>query len=272
MPDLNTPDKTEIFDQLVDLVKKLRSPEGCPWDREQTPETLKPHLIEEAHEVLEALDSDDPEDLCEELGDLLFQILFHSQIAAENDDFDIYDVCRRIHRKMILRHPHVFADANFSTSEELLRNWEDLKSREKAESGRREEPDSSILDGIPPTLPAMHVARLISAKAAGTGFDWPDLGGIQEKLAEEISELEEARANGNEKEIQEEVGDILFTVVNIARFLKIDPESALRQSNSKFISRFKALEEHFLARNRKLSDSTLDEMEEVWNQLKSVLK
>lgn len=265
---MNNQDNSEIFEKLVELVKKLRSPEGCPWDREQTGESLKPHLIEEAHEVLEALDSDNPQDLCEELGDLLFQILFHSEIASENKDFDIYDVCRRIHRKMVLRHPHVFGDANFSTSEELLKNWEMLKTREKEDSGQKTDPSSSLLDGLPPSLPAMHVARLISAKAAGTGFDWPDLDGIKEKLSEEISELDEACLQGDAEKIQEEVGDVLFTVVNIARFLKIDPESALSKANRKFTSRFQAMEKHFLSSSRALGETSLEEMEEVWNEVK----
>ena len=261
-------ENSTAFEDLVQLVKTLRGPQGCPWDREQTGETLKPHLIEEAHEVLEAIDIGDPRDLCEELGDLLFQILFHSEIASEQGDFDIYDVCRRIRQKMILRHPHVFGDANFKNSEELLRNWEKLKSQEKAGSGKEPEPRKSILDGIPPSLPALHVARMISAKAAGTGFDWPDLDGIKEKLDEEIDELSEAVALESQEKIQEEVGDILFTAVNIARFLKIDPETALARANRKFISRFQALEKHFQARGS-LSETSPDEMEEVWSRVKN---
>jgi MazG family protein len=259
---------SETFGALIELVKKLRSPEGCPWDREQTGETLKPHLIEEAHEVLEALDSDDPQDLCEELGDLLFQILFHSEIAAEQGDFDIYDVCRRIHKKMVIRHPHVFGDKNFKDSAELLRNWEKLKSGEKAGSGKKVEASDSILDRIPPSLPSLHVARLISAKASGTGFDWPDLEGIENKITEEINELNEAVDQGNIENIQEEVGDILFTAVNIARFLKIDPESALSKANQKFIGRFQALEQHFHADGKNISEASSDEMEEVWSKVK----
>lgn len=256
------------LEELVNLVKKLRSPEGCPWDREQTSETLKPHLIEEAHEVLEALDSDDPGDLCEELGDLLFQILFHSEIAAEKGDFDIHDVCRRIRRKMILRHPHVFGDANFRDSDELLKNWERLKSNEKEKSGKRAQESRSMLDSIPPSLPAIHVARMVSAKAAATGFDWPDLEAINEKLLEEIRELKDAVNLGSPEKIQEEVGDILFTAVNISRHLRIDPESALSRANQKFISRFKSLEKRFRAEKRNLSDASMEEMEEAWQEVK----
>ena len=268
VPALKNLENSKIFDRLVELVKKLRSPEGCPWDREQTSETLKPHLIEESHEVLEALDSDDPRNLCEELGDLLFQILFHSEIASEKGDFDIYDVCRRINKKMVLRHPHVFGDANFKDSSELLKNWEKLKANEKTESGKRVKASCSILDGIPPSLPSLHVARMISAKAAGTGFDWPDLAGIENKLSEEIRELDEAVDQGNIENIQEEVGDILFTAVNIARFLNMDPESALSKANQKFITRFQALEQHFLSEGQNLSETSADEMEEVWLKLK----
>ena len=263
-------ENSESFDRLVELVKKLRSPEGCPWDREQTGETLKPHLIEEAHEVLEALDSNDPADLCEELGDLLFQILFHSEIASEKGDFNIGDVCRRIHKKMVLRHPHVFGDAEFKDSEELLKNWERLKSSEKAKSGKAVKSSASILDGIPPSLPALHVARLVSAKASGTGFDWPDLQGIEAKLSEEVRELNEAVEQGIPERIQEEAGDILFTAVNIARFLKIDPETALAKANQKFISRFQALEQHFHSGRQNISEVSIDEMEDAWSKVKKI--
>ncbi len=261
-------ENSESFNSLVELVKRLRGPEGCPWDREQTSETLKPHLIEEAHEVLEALDSENPGDLCEELGDLLFQVLFHSELASEKGDFNIDDVCRGIHKKMVLRHPHVFGDAEFKDSEELLKNWEKLKSKEKAASGKDVKPEGSILDGIPPSLPALHVARMISAKAAGTGFDWPDLEGIENKLSEEINELNEAVELADLEKIQEEAGDILFTAVNIARFLKIDPETALARANQKFISRFQSLENHFRSESLNISDASAEEMEEIWTEVK----
>lgn len=254
---------------MIQLVKKLRSPEGCPWDREQTSETLKPHLIEEAHEVLEALDSDDPADLCEELGDLLFQILFHSELSSEKGEFDIHDVCGRIHRKMVLRHPHVFGDEDFDSSEELLKNWERLKKNEKKVAGNQDSSSTSILDGIPPSLPALHVARMISAKAAATGFDWADLKGIKSKLFEEVDELDQALAQQNQGKIREEVGDILFTVVNIARYLELDPESALAQANKKFISRFQAMEQSFQDENQNLNEVSSEEMEKTWEKIKN---
>lgn len=266
---MNNRPKENEFEELVRLVKKLRSPQGCPWDREQTSETLKPHLIEEAHEVLEAIDSENPEDLCEELGDLLFQVLFHSEIAAEKEDFDIHDVCRRIHQKMIHRHPHVFGNEDFSTSDELLKNWERLKTGEKEKAGKTVDKSASILEGIPPTLPALHVARLISAKAAGVGFDWPELRDIEDKLAEEVEELNEAVSSGEKDRIQEEIGDILFTAVNIARNQGIDPESALTRANRKFISRFQALEQRFRRKNQLMKDASLEELESIWVKVKN---
>jgi len=269
---MSDPRKNTEFEELIRIVKLLRSPDGCPWDREQTSETLKPHLIEEAHEVLEAIDSDDPADLCEELGDLLFQVLFHSEIASEKGDFDIHDVCSRITQKMVRRHPHVFGDENFSTSDELLKNWERLKSGEKRKAGKTIDRQASILEGIPPTLPALHVARLISAKAAGAGFDWPDLQGIEAKLNEEVEELNEAVFEGASDKIQEEIGDILFTAVNIARSQGIDPESALTRANRKFKRRFQALERHFRESNQSMNDASLEELESVWVEIKNIRK
>ncbi|MEE8587577.1 MAG: nucleoside triphosphate pyrophosphohydrolase [Acidobacteriota bacterium] len=253
--------------KLVELMDLLRSPQGCPWDREQTRETLKPMLIEEAYEVLEALDGDDPEELCEELGDLLFQVIFHSRISKERNEFDSEDVCRRIYQKMVGRHPHVFGDASFADSQELLKNWEDLKAAEKESSGRKYD-RRSLLEGIPDKLPAIYKANQISAKAARVGFDWPELAGIREKVEEEFQELDDALQSGDARRIQEEVGDLLFAALNVSRYLGIDPETALNRANRKFTRRFQRMEKHFEARQRPLKDVPLEEMEAIWQQFK----
>ncbi|HSR49766.1 MAG TPA: nucleoside triphosphate pyrophosphohydrolase [Acidobacteriota bacterium] len=254
--------------KLIKLMDTLRGPEGCPWDVEQTRETLKPMLIEEAYEVLEALDGDDPDELCEELGDLLFQVIFNSRIAKERGEFDAEDVCRRIYEKMVGRHPHVFGNESFADSQELLKNWEDLKAAEKKASGRQHQ-RQSLLDGIPDSLPAMYKTNQVSAKASRVGFDWPDLKDIGEKLAEEFAELQAAAESGDEARVQEEVGDLLFAALNVSRYLQIDPETALNRANGKFSRRFKAMEEHFAAQGRALKDVELDEMEAVWQSLKT---
>lgn len=258
------------FEKLVELMEILRNPGGCPWDREQTRETLKPMLIEEAHEVLEAIDSEDPDDLCEELGDLLFQILFHCKIADEHGEFSIHDVCCRAYKKMVRRHPHVFGDREIADSQELLRNWEELKADEKALAGRPVKKDKSLLHGIPKSLPAMYTAYQITAKAARVGFDWPDLEGLREKFLEEFEELLEALQESSEERVKEEVGDLVFVVMNIARYLQIDPETALNRANLKFVSRFQAMERALLKDGRSLSDASLEEMEDVWQSQKEM--
>jgi MazG family protein len=261
-------DSENYFDKLVELMDRLRSPEGCPWDREQTRETLKPMLIEEAYEVLEALDGDDPAALCEELGDLLFQVIFHSRIAKERGEFDAREVCRRVYEKMVRRHPHVFGDAKFETSQELLRNWEDLKRQEKSERTETPAPDRLLLDGIPKNLPQMYRAYQMGAKAARVGFDWPRLEDLREKFLEEFAELQAAVAARDADGIREEVGDLLFLVINIARYLEVDPDTALGQANRKFESRFRSVEERFRARGVALKEVPLEQMEEAWQQAK----
>lgn len=256
------------FEKLIELMNVLRSPEGCPWDQEQTRETLKPMLIEEAHEVLEALDLENPDHLCEELGDLLFQILFHCKIADERGEFDIHDVCRRTYQKMVGRHPHVFGDRQISDSQELLRNWEELKAAEKAQAGRPVKKDKSLLDGIPESLPAMYTAYQITSKAARVGFDWPELEGIREKFLEEFEELLEALREADDELVKDEVGDLVFVGLNIARYLEIDPETALNRANRKFVMRFQAMEKTFALNGRSLRDVSLGEMEEVWQSQK----
>lgn len=258
--------KVNYFEKLVELMARLRGPDGCPWDREQTRETLKPMLIEESHEVLEALDSENPDDLCEELGDLLFQVIFHCQIAKENGEFDADEVCRKVYEKMVGRHPHVFGDVLIEDSQTLLKNWEEIKNNEKVQSGREFVPKESLLDGIPPSLPAIYEAYQITSKAARVGFDWPEIDEIKDKFLEEFEELKEALESGEEKNVKEEVGDLIFTALNIARFLEVDPETSLRNTNRKFIRRFKSMEQSFKEKGTDLNDANLEEMEEIWQK------
>jgi tetrapyrrole methylase family protein / MazG family protein len=262
-------DKADI-QKLVDLVERLRGENGCPWDREQTRETLKPMLIEEAFEVLDALDGASPAELKEELGDLLFQVVFHAQIAEEKGEFRLADIIDRLHEKMVRRHPHVFGDANLLTSQDVLKNWEDIKAAEKgiASSARPESADS-LLDGVPSKLPALHTAYQMTAKAARVGFDWTRLEDILAKLEEEVRELLEARSRGDLEKVGDEVGDLLFAAVNIARFVGIDPETALRRSNRKFERRFRYLEARIKGSGRELKQAALEEMDSLWQEAKA---
>lgn len=255
--------------KLADLVERLRGDQGCPWDREQTRETLKPMLVEEAYEVLDALDSPDPEELKEELGDLLFQIVFHAQIARERGEFELADIVDRTHEKMVRRHPHVFGDADLKTAQDVLKNWEDIKASEKG-SASACEPESarSLLDGLPSRLPALYEAYQLTAKAARVGFDWSRLEDIVSKLHEESAELLEACRHKGARDIADEVGDLLFVAVNIARFLGIDPESALKRSNRKFVRRFQHVESSIKAAGKDLKDATLEEMDALWEEAK----
>jgi len=262
-------EKQTDIQKLVDLVARLRSNKGCPWDREQTRETLKPMLIEEAYEVLDALDSPDPQELSEELGDLLFQVVFHAQIAREKGEFDLGDVIDRLHEKMIRRHPHVFGNVDLRTAEDVLKNWEDIKADEKGiPSSSLPGSEKSLLDGIPSKLPALHEAYQITAKAARVGFDWPDLPSILQKLQEEAAELAAADRIHDTAHMAQEVGDLLFVVVNIARFLEIDPETALRRCNKKFNRRFRYLESKIKSQGRELRDTSLAEMDKLWDEAK----
>lgn len=249
------------FQKLLDIMSALRSERGCPWDKEQTRESLKPFLIEETYEVLEALDEGDPEKIKEELGDLLFQIIFHCQIAQENGEFGIDDVIKKISDKMIARHPHVFGDEKFETSQEVLKQWEE---RKKEEGKLRE----SILEGIPKELPSLLRAQRLQARAAKVGFDWERVEDVMEKLDEELKEFKTALSNKNQKDIEDELGDIFFVLVNISRFVGVNPEDALRKTISKFISRFRYIEMKAADAGRNLSDMTLEEMEVLWNEAK----
>ncbi len=274
------------FQDLVALMARLRSPEGCPWDREQTYATLAPMLVEEAYEAFEAVEdarAGRPAGLVEELGDLLFQIVFYAQVAAERGEFTIDDVTGQIHAKMVRRHPHVFGDVVVRDNEELLRNWEALKAEEKRAAGKKEgtEADASLLDGVSAKAPALMEAHQLATKAARVGFDWRNVDEIFDKLREETDELREAirelreagggNADGAEAEhqrVREEVGDLLFAVTNIARHLDVEPESALKLTNRKFRRRFGHIERGLRARGRDLGEATLDEMEELWQEAK----
>ena len=254
--------------KLVDLVERLRGENGCPWDREQTRESLKPMLIEEAYEVLDALDSPNPSELREELGDLLFQVVFHAQIAYEKGEFHLGDVIDRLHEKMVRRHPHVFGEVDLPTANDVLKNWEDIKAAEKGiASASRHDSPRSLLDGIPSKLPALHEALQLTAKASRVGFDWPNLEDVMEKLREEMREITQAleRDDGH---LTAEVGDLLFVSVNVARFLGVDPETALRRSNAKFSRRFRYVESKIKAEGRDMKDATLTEMDAYWDEAK----
>ena len=257
------------MEKLVALVARLRGENGCPWDREQTRETLKPMLIEEAYETLDALDSDDPADLREELGDLLFQVVFHAQIAREKGEFDLGDVIDRSHEKMTRRHPHIFGATDLKTSEDVLKNWEDIKASEKGVvSPSRPDSERSLLDGIPKKIPALYRAYQMTAKAARVGFDWNCLDDIIDKLNEEAAELREAVSREDREQIADEMGDMLFVAVNIARSLGIDPETALERSNRKFERRFRFIETAVKQQGRELKDASLAEMDALWNEAK----
>lgn len=249
------------IEKLIEIMAALRGPKGCPWDKEQTPESLKPFLVEEAYEVLEAIDEKNPEALKEELGDLLFQIVFHCQIASEQGLFDMSGVIGKIEEKMIGRHPHVFGDADYKTPAEVLVHWE---AQKKMEGKQRE----SVLDGVPATLPSLLRAHRLQDRASRVGFDWDKVDGVIAKLEEELAEFREAFARKNSAEIEDELGDIFFVLVNISRFVKVNPEDALRKTISKFISRFRYIEMSAAEQGRKLSDMTLAEMDALWEEAK----
>jgi len=258
------------FDRLVNIVERLRAPDGCPWDREQTHRTLRTHLLEETYETLEAIDTNDDAALCEELGDLMLQPVLHAQIAAEDDRFDIASVLNGISDKLVRRHPHVFGDTMVSDSGEVLVNWEAIKRAEKAAKGTVATAPASVLDDIPATLPALTQALKVSKKAARVGFEWPDIAGVLEKLHEEVAELEEAlsAANPDQQRVAEELGDLMFTAVNIARWNKVDPELALRDMVNRFSTRFRAMEAVARDRGLELAQLSPEQWEELWGQAK----
>ncbi len=265
----------QLFEALVALQARLRAPNGCPWDREQTHESLRTYLVEETYEVLDALDSGDPSEFAGELGDLLLQVVFHAELAAEAGRFDIADVIERIHTKMVSRHPHVFGKVKARTSAEVLKNWEQLKAEErraaKKAAGKSESQTAgpaSVLDGVPRTLPALLEAHQLTRRAANVGFDWQNVEGLFEKLAEEARELRQALDSNDRSRREEEVGDLLFVGVNLARFLGLDAEIALKRANRKFSERFREMERLAGAGGKHLSSLSADELESLWNEAK----
>jgi tetrapyrrole methylase family protein/MazG family protein len=249
------------FQELLNIMEKLRGDKGCPWDKEQTRESLKPFILEEAYELIEAIESGDPENMKEELGDLLFQIVFQCQIAKERKEFNISDVIEMISKKMIKRHPHVFGEADYRTSAEVVIQWEEHK---KLEGKERE----SILEGVPEALPSLLRAHRLQNRAASVGFDWDKIGDALRKLDEELKEFKKALETKEKNEIGNELGDILFMLVNVSRFIGVNPEDALRKTIAKFISRFRYIETKAADDGRKLSDMTLKEMDELWEEAK----
>lgn len=254
------------FDRLTEIMARLRAPDGCPWDREQTHQTLRAYLIEESAEVLEAIESGDARHLCEELGDLLLQVVFHAQLASEAGQFTMADVARGINEKLVRRHPHIFGDTCADDAATVKANWDAIKRAEKAERG---EVATSILDGANNELPALLAALKISKKAAKVGFEWPDEAGVVDKLREEVGEVETALHSESNERVAEELGDLLFTIVNLARWRGINPELTLRDSNRKFRRRFEKME--LLARERGVELEALseDEWNVLWNRAKS---
>ncbi len=249
------------LERLVNIMARLRSEEGCPWDRKQTRETLKPYLIEEAYELLEAIEKNDPHQIKEELGDLLFQIIFHCQIARERGEFDVWDVLESITEKMLNRHPHVFGDDRIKDASQVIQRWEEHKKRE----GKLKD---SVLEGIPAALPSLLRAHRVQERASRVGFDWNKREEVYEKLKEELREFEAALESGNRDEIESEMGDLLFSLVNISRFSGINPEDALRRTTDKFIKRFRFIEEEARKQGKHISELTLSEMDNLWEEAK----
>ncbi len=257
------------FAAFVALIARLRAPGGCPWDREQTHQSLKPMTIEEAYEVLEAIDAGDDADLAGELGDLLLQVVFHSQIATDEGRFAIADVIAHVADKMVRRHPHVFGDHDANTPDEVLRNWEALKTAERSAAGKDRPGEASMLDSVSKSLPAVMEAYQMTTKTARVGFDWPNTAAVLEKLDEESRELKDAVARGAAASVEEEIGDLLFVLVNVARLAGTDPESALKAANRKFRRRFRHVEAGLRARGKTPVESTLPEMDALWDEAKT---
>jgi len=249
--------------KLIKITDALMGDDGCPWDKVQTRESLKPYLVEETYEVLEALDTNDPEKIKDELGDLLYQILFHSKISSLKGEFDFRDVIDNLSAKMVRRHPHVFKEGKLNTPDQVIGQWEEIKKKENNKANQK-----SILDSIPINLPSLIRAQKLQKKAAKEGFDWDQINDVFGKLDEEISEFKEAVLKKKSIDIQSEIGDILFVITNIAKFHKIDAEEALRSTNNKFIKRFQHIEQKLEGKGKTLKDSSLEEMERYWQEAK----
>ncbi|MCD6159520.1 MAG: nucleoside triphosphate pyrophosphohydrolase [Kosmotoga sp.] len=253
-------DTGEKFERLIEIMQILRSETGCEWDRRQTHSTLKPYLIEEAYEVLNAIDKNDDEELIEELGDVLLQVVFHAQIASERGVFDISKIVDRLIDKLIRRHPHVFAKSEGYS----YRQWEEIKASEK---GKKME---SVIGEINRALPALSLARRVQENASEVGFDWENNSGVREKIGEELKELEKALDSKDPEKIDEEFGDLLFSLVNLSRFLKVDPELSLRRSTEKFVNRFRAMESLIMEEGLKIEGLSLEELDTYWNKIKEI--
>ncbi len=259
------------FDRLVDIMRTLRAPDGCPWDREQTLTSLRPFVLEETYEVLEAIESGSPARLREELGDYLYEVVFLAQISEEAGDFSIADAIDAVCAKLVRRHPHVFAREDRDTSittDQVNQQWEAIKTRERAEAGEDAARPKTTLSGVPKTLPSLLLAYEISARAAAVGFDWARPADVVDKIEEEVAELRHEVATGDPSRAEEETGDLLFAIANLSRKLGIEPEAALRRANEKFTRRFDAVEQAFAARGRSVQDATLEEMEDEWQRVK----
>ena len=253
------------FQQLVSIMARLRAPGGCPWDREQTFDTIKPYTLEETYEVLDAIDRRDWDGLAEELGDFILQAVFYAQMASEEGRFTIDDSLDAINQKLVRRHPHVFGDQSARHADDVKRIWGEVKAAEKKDKGKEE---MTLLGGVPRALPALVEAQQVASKAAAVGFDWENPEQVIEKLHEELAEFDDARRNAGQAELEDELGDMLFVLVNLARFVKVDPEQALRKTNAKFRERFGYIERKLAERGRKLQDSNIDEMEALWQEAK----
>ena len=253
----------KLFKSLVEVIATLRGENGCPWDREQTHTSLKSTLIEETYETVEAIDSAQPDKLKEELGDLLLNIMLQAQIAAENRDFDIYDVIDTLTEKLIRRHPHVFGDVNVENSDDVVKNWEAIKKEESGYEDRE-----SVLDGIPIALPALLRGQKIQKRAARVGFDWDDIQDVISKVEEELAEVKESLKKNKQAEIEMEIGDLLFAIVNLCRFVELQAEETLRKSNRKFIQRFKKMEKILEKQDKNISEQSLATLDAIWEEVK----
>jgi MazG family protein len=256
----------EAIERLLSIMERLRGPDGCPWDREQTLKSLRPYVLEETYEVLEAIDAGDPREHCEELGDLLLQIVFQAQLAKEEGRFEFADVAEAISNKLVARHPHVFGDADVKDADAVLRQWAALKREEKRAKGGGQ----SVLEGVPREMPALARADRLTEKASRVGFDWPDPAGAREKLSEEIRELDAAIGQGDRDAIEHELGDALFALANLSRKLGVPPEEALRGAVGRFIARFDHIERELARRGVAHGAATLAEMDALWDEAKSL--
>lgn len=253
------------FEELVSIMARLRAPDGCPWDREQTFDTIKPYLLEEAYEVMDAIDARDWPHLADELGDLLLQVVFFAQMAHEAGHFQIADAIDAINQKLIRRHPHIFAEGDAKTPEDVKRRWDEIKVEEKKKAGKSVK---GLLDNVPRSVPALVEAQQVTAKAATVGFDWENSAQVEAKLEEEVAELREAQASGDAAHIEEELGDALFAFVNLSRHLQLDAEQTLRKATRKFRARFAGIEAQAAAQGRSLKDMSIGEMEALWQKAK----